>query len=201
MNEEEPLPQEEQPPTRYPYLPSDEMGTSDSLRFQLDPDDLINKLKYIFLGYEQYTNPKTLKKEWKLNKEKIPLINRSGMDVLEPILRGYLDKLFPLSDLESEQIENITLGLEFDLRNLITMNFLMENKWEIKDLVTASMIKNIICNQVYATLRKAYMKGYQNFLRTVQRYHEIQTIQNRPEKMERAKGKISGIPVIGKLFG
>ena len=185
----------------YPTQVTDEVETTNSLRFQLDPDELITKLRYIFLGYEQYINPKTREKDWKRSKTKKALINEEGMDVLEPLLRGYLDKLFPMSDLEGEQIENITLGLEFDLRNLITINFLKGNPWEFKDLVTASAIKNIICNQVYATLRKAYLRGYQNFLKTIQRYHEIQSITKRPERTEQPKGKMSGLPIIGKLFG
>ena len=124
------------------------------------------------------------------------------MDVLEPILRGYLDKLFPLSDLEKEQIENITLGLEFDLRNLITINFLSGNPWQLKDLVTASTIKNIICNQVYATLRKAYLRGYQNFLKTIQRYTEIRNLKQNanPNSVGEQKGGMSRIPVIGRMF-
>jgi len=205
--EQEYLPPEQQPqqegmPFMYPTPPLDEFGTENSLRFQLDPDELIKKMRYIFLGYEQIVNKDTQEKEWIKSKTKKALINEEGMDVLEPILRGYLDKLFPLSDLEREQIENITLGLEFDLRNLITLNFLNDNPWQLKDLVTASAIKNIICNQVYATLRKAYLRGYQNFLKTIQRYVETRNLMQRQQPpVQQQKGGMSKIPVIGRLFG
>jgi len=189
-------------PFMYPTPPMDEFGTENSLRFQLDPDELIKKMRYIFLGYEQIVDKETQEKRWVRSKTKEALINEEGMDILEPILRGYLDKLFPLSDLEREQIENITLGLEFDLRNLITLNFLNNNPWELKDLVTASAIKNIICNQVYATLRKAYLRGYQNFLKTIQRYTEIRNLQQRAQPpVQQQKGGMSKIPIIGRLFG
>ncbi len=194
-------PQQEGAPLMY-HGSMDEFGTESSLRFQLDPDEFITKLTYILLGYEQKLNSETQEKEWIKSKIKKPLINEEGMDILEPILRGYLDKSFPLSDLEREQIEEITLGLEFDLRNLITLNFLNGNPWELKDLVTASAIKNIICNQVYATLRKAYLRGYQNFLKTIQRYVETRNLNQRPNDMNiKPKGKMSGLPIIGKLFG
>ena len=202
MNGETQPEKQEGMPFMYPTPPMDEFGTENSLRFQLDPDELIKKMRYIFLGYEQILDKRTQEKEWIKSKTKEPLINEEGMDVLEPILRGSLDKLFPLSDLEREQIENITLGLEFDLRNLITINFLSGNPWQLKDLVTASAIKNIICNQVYATLRKAYLRGYQNFLKTIQRYVETRSLQQRGDDINnKPKGKMSGLPIIGKLFG
>lgn len=204
MNEEYPPPEQQQEgvPFMYPTPPMDEFGTENSLRFQLDPDELIKKMRYIFLGYEQIVNKETQEKEWIRSKTKKALINEEGMDVLEPILRGYLDKLFPLSDLEREQIENITLGLEFDLRNLITLNFLNDNPWQLKDLVTASAIKNIICNQVYATLRKAYLRGYQNFLKTIQRYVETRNLQQRSQApVQQQKSGMGKIPIIGRIFG
>lgn len=195
-------PKEEETPFMYPTPAMEDFGSESSLRFQLDPDELIVKLRYIFLGYEHITNPTTKEKEWKKSKTKKPLINETGMDVLEPILRGYLDKLFPLSDLEREQIENITLKLEFDLRNLITVNFLQGNYWEIRDLVTSSLIKDIICDQVHATLRKSYLRGYQNFLKTIQRYTEIRSLNQRPQKaIQEQKSGMSKIPVIGRMFG
>jgi len=195
-------PKEEGVPFMYPTPPMEDFGTESSLRFQLDPNELIVKLRYIFLGYEQIINNKTREKEWVKSKTKIPLINEEGMDILEPILRGYLDKLFPLSDLEREQIENITLKLEFDLRNLITINFLQGNRWEIRDLITSSLIKDIICDQVHATLRKAYLRGYQTFLKTIQRYVETRSLNQRPNDVNiKPKGKMSGLPILGKLFG
>jgi len=203
---EQEYPPEQQPPQEgtpfmYPTPPMDEFGTENSLRFQLDPDELIKKMRYNFLGYEQIINKETQGKEWVKSKTKKALINEDGMDIFETVLRGYLDKLFPLSDLEREQIENITLGLEFDLRNLITLNFLNGNPWELKDLVTASTIKNIICNQTYATLRKAYLRGYQNFLKTIQRYVETRNLMQRAQQpVQQQKGGISKIPVIGRLF-
>ena len=199
MNEGEP--QREDMPFMYPTPPMEDFSTESSLRYQLDPDELIKKLRYIMLGYEQINNETTGVVEWKESSRKKALINEEGMDTLEPILRGYLDKIFPLSDLEREQIENITLGLEFDLRNLFTVNFLRGNPWEIKDLVTASAIKNIICNQVYATLRKAYLRGYQNFLKTIQRYTETRMLSQRPQQqMQQQKSGMGKIPIIGRFF-
>jgi len=195
-------PKEEGVPFMYPTPPMEDFGSESSLRFQLDPDELIVKLRYIFLGYEQITDKNTGEKRWEKCERKTPLINEEGMDILEPILRGYLDKLFPLSDLEREQIENITLKLEFDLRNLITINFLQGNKWEIRDLITSSLIKDIICDQVHATLRKAYLRGYQNFLKTIQRYTEIRNLQQRPQpQLQQQKSGMSRIPIIGRMFG
>ena len=106
-----------------------------------------------------------------------------------------------MSDLEREQIENITLKLEFSLRNLITLNFLKGNNWEIRDLATASAIKDIICDQIHATLRKAYLRGYQNFLKTIQRYTEVRSLQQRPDRgFGEQKSGMGKVPILGRLF-
>lgn len=196
-------PQEGNAPFMYPTPPMEEFGTESSLRYQLDPDELITRIKYIMLGYDQISNPNTMEKEWKKNTKKLPLINEEGWDILEPILRGSLDKMFPMSDLENVQIENMTLGIEYNIRNLISINFLSGNNWEVRDLVTASVIKDIITNQVYATLRKAYLRGYQNFLKTIQRYTEIRNMQQRPQQQQVQQGRtgFGRIPVIGRFFG
>jgi hypothetical protein len=195
------VPPQQETPFMYPTPPMEDFGSESSLRFQLDAEELITKIRYNLLGYVQEINPKSKEKEWVKSPSKKPMISEEGMDAFEPILRGYLDKIFPLSDLEREQIENIVLKLEFSIRNMISLNFLGGNEWKIRDLATASVIKDIICDQVHATLRKAYLRGYQNFLKTIQRYTEVRSLQQRPERMEGSRGKISGIPVIGKLFG
>lgn len=193
----------EQPQYQYPQMPYIEPQMQNSLKFQLEPDELIKNLRYILLGFEKVYNEQTGRDDWVKDKHSLPLINEKGMRVIESVLRGYLDKSLPMSDLEPEQIEQFTLGLEYDLRNMVTINFLGTNDWNIKDLSTASTIKNIVCTQVYATLRKAHLRGYQNFLKTIQRVTEVQAYRgnlNQYDEPQQSKSMGSRIPFIGKLF-
>jgi len=198
--------EEEGMPFINPYAQQQQAAPiENSLRYQLDPDELINKIRYILLGYKKTRDPQTYETIWVQDKERKQLINENGMNTLEPVLRGYLDKLFPLSDLDQQQIEQMTLGLEYDLRNLFTLNFLRGNSWEIPNLTTASTIKNLICNQVYATLRKAYLRGYQTFLKTIQRVQEVQSIKggldqyNQPQERQPKRG-MQRLPLVGGFF-
>ena len=206
MEEREEEYQQQETPFLPPQYGYDATGVESSLAYQLDTDKLIVKLKEIFLGLVSQINPKTNLEELIPGKNKKPLMTESGWNIVEPVLRGYLDKLFPLSDLDQQTIEFMTLGLEYDLRNLITINFLQGNEWKIHNLSTASTIKNIVCNQVFATLSKAKNRGYQNFLKTVQRIQEVQAFRgslgpnNEPVGRQGGGGMMSKIPGIGRLF-
>jgi len=190
-------------PFMNPYM-QDESPVEGSLKYQLDPDELIEKIRHILLGHSKRKNARTGDDEWFEDDKRMKLINEEGINILEPILRGYLDKLFPLSDLEQVQIEQMVLNLEFYIRNLITLNFLKGNKWEIPNLATASIIKAIICDTTYATLRKAYLRGYQNFLKTIQRVSEIQSFKGNMnaynEPTQNQNQGLKKIPLVGGLF-
>jgi len=185
----------------YPQSPQDDMGEG-SLKYQLDSNDLIKKLRQILLGFEETKNEYG-KTTWVQNESR-QLITTDGMNFLEPVLRGYLDKIFILSDLEQEQVENMTLSVESDLRDIITMNYLKGNKWKIRNLATASTIKNIICSQVFATLSKAKHRGFQQYLRTIARIQEVQAFKgsmnqyDRPEQSQ--AGGMGNLPIVGRFF-
>lgn len=192
----------------YSYPQPMESPIEGSLKYQLDPDQVIERIRHILLGHKKVYNTTTGVDEWVPDEKRRKLINEEGMNILEPILRGYLDKIFPLSDLEQQQIEYMTLGLEYDIRNLFTLNFLRGNKWEIPNLTTSSVIKNLICNQVYATLRKAYLSGYQKFLKTIQRVHEVQAFKGNINQYDQPTGGgevgrkkgIGRLPIVGGFF-
>lgn len=182
------------------YQETDAEGT---LQYQLDTDDLIQNLKFIILGFSKQKDGYG-DSEWFDDPKKKPLITEEGWNALEPTLRGHIDKIFPLSDIDQQQIEFMTLGVEKDLRDLLSVNFIQGNSWRVPNLSTASAIKNIICDQVYATLSKARQRGYQNFLKTVQRVQEVQAFKgslnpyNEPTQNQHTG--LGRLPIVGKLF-
>jgi len=206
MQEQDPE-DEYRPPASYLPQQQDMLGAHEtSLKFQLDSEEIIEELKEILLGKKPEFDSKTQTVKY-VEGAGLKLLNEKGINSIMVILRGRLNKIFILSDLEDEQIFSITKDVVENLKNAISLNILEGNSWEIRDLTAGSMILSLTGDTVFATLRKAYLRGYQNFLKTVQRFTEIQSYKGDmghtfqpPGSPPQKEGLMKRIPIVKGFF-
>lgn len=168
------------------------------LQYQLDPDEIISNIENTLLGKKPKLNQRTNSIEWSDSNKSTRHINEKGMSALLVPLQSRLTKIFVLSDLDDEKIENMTMALAENIIDTLLEHW---EEYEVKSVSSASMIVGLIVDAVNATLCKAKNHNYLTFLKTAQRIHEIQQYRvghPAPQAQEKAKTRI---PLVGKFFG
>lgn len=177
-----------------PYF--NQQASESSLRYQLENADILedieHSLKCEILGYD----PATGKHIWYTPPGITPLLNEQGINTVLATLRSRLTKVFALTDLDEDEIRNITISVSNNIIQDVRYNW---DNYQIKDRAAASTIVNIVTDNVYASLRKSVNGKYLRFLTKTHTVSEIQT-NNRSPKGGDEGGGIKG-SVIGKLFG
>jgi hypothetical protein len=108
------------------------------------------------------------------------LLNDNGVNAMMAGIRHVLNANIYLSDLEEEDIRNLTLSSTIDAIFKLRQ---MYKEWGV-DVANLSTIVNIIEFQTYAALRRAYKGATMHFLITTQRVIEQRV--DRPQ-MERSQ--------------
>ena len=161
--------------------------TETAPRYELDPtihkwmftnEDVLREIEKSLRG--QTYNRK--KRQWEQTRN--PLINDEGINMILYILRPYTSTIFSFSDFEKEDIRIIMLQFMQDLIPLLAT----ESDTFGIDENHLSMIKRIVEDTVYATLRKAKDGMSLGFLRDTQK--TVETV-----------GKKGGGFSLWKIFG
>ena len=166
-------PQPEQPEDQIPMqfynkpIADDSLG---SLQYQLDNYDINEEIIHNLKKQIQVVAPDG-RIIWKAKPNTIPSINEQGLGNIVSCLKSRLNKIISLSGLEQDTIKQIVNDIHEDLIDDFYYNW---EKYEIKDLATASIMIAMVTDTVYATLRKGYMGNYMKLLRSM---HSIQEIQ------------------------
>jgi len=190
----EPMPMEAQMPA--PVM----MGhTSEgALKTHIESDIIIDQVKHVLKCEEPIQMPNGLI-VWRTPDGVEPIINSRGINRIMAMLKSRINKVFIFSDLEKENVENMTIKLGQDLLDSIYYNW--EN-FDIKDTADASIIVGVVTDTVYATLRKGYDSTYLKFLRTTSQISEVQhrAIQG-IERVPQQSGGVHPFKAMRRLFG
>lgn len=169
-------------------------SSSTSIKYQLEFQEIIDELSMTLQSKIPVTT-KTNDTVWVRPDGVRPLINEKGVNNIVAILRSHLSKIFILSDLDQQTIENMTITLG---RTLIDNFYFNWHEYDIQDMSDASTILHLVCNTVYATLRKSHHGNYLKFLSKTTTAQEIQHHTVRPM---RNSGGDEGSNIINKIFG
>ena len=181
------------------YIPQaipQELGghsSSTSIKYQLEFSELIDEISHTLKSEIPVMNNRG-EMMWVTPEGVRPLINERGVNNIIVIFRSHLSKIFILSNLDQVTIEHITIQLGRNLIDDLNYNW---KHYGIKDTAAASTIVNLVCNTVYATLRKGYNGNYLKFLSKTTMAQEIQHQSLRPS----AQGVTEAGTLLGKLFG
>jgi len=163
-------------------------GAERSIAYQIDCDEIIESVALHLKGQIKVFDKKTQKMQIIDDPHSKALINERGVSRVVTILRSHINKVFILSDLEDEDIRAITSSLSSILIDELYFNW---EEFGITSYPSGSIVIDVVVNTVYATLRKAYRGGYLDAIKTIQRVHDVQTINT----SERApdKGGLGGL--------
>jgi len=171
--------------------------TEGLLRQQIDATKEIEELENHLLGRIPQWDNKSNSVVYVENKD-MRLINEKGMNYISSEVRFRVNKIFLLSHLTDEHIENITISFG---RNIISAIFEHWDDWEIKKISDATSISGAVTDSFFVTLRKASFGKYLAYLRHTQSFSEIQSMRNEHEQAPSQKNAISNIPLIGRWLG
>lgn len=174
MNGEE---QEQQAPM---YYPPPNQVTEGLLKYQLSNEQLLEEIEHNLLGECQVYKDGQVK--WVKKDGVVPLLNKMGVNNIMMVLRSTLSKIFPLSDLEKEDICNITDAVCDTISKLIRMH---HKEWGIDgNGFKASAIMRIVEHPVYGSLRRGYLGSFQRGLRSSTQILETNTIRQDPRMQQ-----------------
>lgn len=167
----------------YPMPPAVIAGqaTEGSLRFQLDVEEQIEQLEHNLNGEvwskQGYTQIPYFK----------PYINKHGVASLLSLLRLNLSKIFSLTDIDDEVVNQIAENFAKNIIHNMHQNW---DTYSILDDTAASMVLHSLSDAYYATLRKASNGTYLKFLRTTHSIQEMQhnTFSQRPQGQQQQDG-------------
>lgn len=177
-----------------PYTGQPWQGQEGSLRYQIDSSDIVEEIERSLRG-EVLMSDGHGGFVYKVPDGCKPLINEKGINSILTILRSRLTKIFILSDLDQDQIEQITISIG---RNIIDNLYYNWDLYDIQDDAGASTILSLVTDSVYATLRKGYMGNYLKFLRTT---HQISEVQSRTLRDTPSPSSGGDDGVLGRLLG
>ncbi len=140
-----------------------------SLQYQINPTEILEEIENTLRGAKAEVHQGQL--VWRIPEGHRPIINERGLNSILMILRSRLTKIFILSDLEKEAIEQITISVG---QNVIDDLYYNWDNYGIKDDAAASQILSLVTDTVFSTLRKAHQGNYLKFLRTTQSIQEVQ---------------------------
>lgn len=157
----------------YPVAAPSGLGhTSEgALQFHINSSQIIEEIEHSLKSEEFCIDPKTGRGGWKRRRGIKPIINDKGINSVITILKSRLSKIFIFSDLEENNIREMTKYVGESIIDDLYYNW---QEYEIKDTAAASVVVGLVTDTVYATLRKGYGKNYLKFLSTTQSIQEIQ---------------------------
>jgi len=165
-------------------------ASATSNKYQLEYTEILDEIDHT-LKSESPCRDARGQLVWRVPVGVRPLINNKGVDNIVMILRSHLSKIFILSNLEQDTIEDMTITLG---QNIIDDLYYNWERYGIKDTAAASTILCLVCNTVYATLRKGHKGEYLRFLSKTTQANEVQHIMQK-----QASNNEPGI--LGKMFG
>jgi len=175
--------QEQQPQFPvYPYNPG--MSSESSLAFQLDVKSILNDIEHDIKGEVLVINDDGSAK-WEVPEGVKSIIGFKGINRVMSVLRSRLTKVFVLSNLSQDYIENITIGIAKNVVDDIYYNW---EEYEIKDDASASHIVRLVTDTVLATLTKAHDAKYLKFLSTVHQDIQHSNFQGGIMPQQQSKG-------------
>jgi len=150
------------------YYPSNyggftQQASASSLQYQLEVQEILEDIEHNLRG-EVLHFDENGRSKWKVPEGVHPLINEKGISKVMSILKARLTKIYVLSNLDEEIIENLTCGLA---RNVIDDLYYNWEDYDLEDDAAASLIVGLIADTVYVTLRKSSKGTYLKFLGTV----------------------------------
>ena len=153
-----------------------------ALQYQLESQEIIERVEHILNGEVEQLNPKINKVEWV--RKRTPMVNEKGINMILGYLTIYVGgtKTYALSDLDAEYIQNEVIDIGRNIKAELYDNW---NEYEVHNTSVASYIINIVCSSVYAVLKKGENANYLNFLRTTQNIQDVthhQHIQQAPQQ-------------------
>lgn len=172
-------------------------STEGSLRYQIETSNILEELEHGLKAEVPILDQNTNTISWQKPKGVEPLINQRGVNNVITLLRIRLTKIFVLSELEQESIEWMTINLGQTLIDDLYFNWA---EYGIKDTAAASMIVALVCDTVFATLRKGYKGNYQKFISRTQSVQEVshQSLRSAPQNSDNRESNVS---MFKKLFG
>lgn len=153
-----------------PVAPTYHHTSEGALKTHIDSEEIISSIQRS-LRCEIPLVDKNGQIKWVTPQGVSPIINNQGLRRVEAILRSRLNKIFIFSDLEKENINNITTSIGQNIIDSIMFNW---DVYGINDPADASIVVQVVTDTVYATLRKGYMGNYLKFLRTTSQIQEVQ---------------------------
>ncbi len=172
------------------------MITEGLLKQQIDAVTEITAVENHLLGRTPYRDPQTNEVKFHVDKTR-RLINERGMNYLSSELRIRITKIFLLSHLEDDHVENLTIAFA---KNMNKSLFEHWDDWELKANSDASAITGLMQDLFFVTLRKSSMGKYLAYLRHTQKFSEIQSLTAEQEQLPQQQDAMSNIPIIGGYF-
>lgn len=167
--------QTEIPPESLGYLQAPKVVSDETIRWQLDPTDVLDEIKFYLKQYDKDNGGK-----WKpIFKDVTPLMSDEGINDLMGTLRGYVNKNLVLSNLNDKQIVEVMCDVCKTLRVFLVCKH-KQYRIEKKNF---DNIYHTIENHIYIFLLRALNNGERRHLRETHQFSEIkQSVEQREKK-------------------
>ena len=162
----------------YPMLPINNNGdfaSENALQYQIEPTKILDEIEHNLRGETPAYNNTTGLYGWQRLPGSIALLNEQGIRRVMTILQSHITKIFVLSDIDLENIENMTVDIGRALIDDLKTNW---ETYGVPNISAASLITIMCTNTIYATLCKARSGTYLKFLRTTTNISEVNHLQN-----------------------
>lgn len=156
------------------YLSADD----NFMKFQIDSTSEFEMLRNDLLGLEYNEE----KEQYVKSPYKKQLINEVGLNAVFALLRNRISKITSLSDLDDDDITNITLAYADDLTFLLAKHKL---EYEIKSYQIASSIIGLCDDLFFTTLKKARNAGERDSLR--KNFSFVESSENVKQRIDRPR--------------
>lgn len=165
-----------------------------ALQYQLEVQDIIEEIEHSLKGEVLILEKSTGRLEWLKTEFSKRLINEKGIASILTILKSRLTKIFVLSYLDQEAIEEMTINIG---KNIIDDLYYNWEEYEIEDDAAASHVLALVTDTVYATLCKSKGGTYLKYLRSVQTIQDVNTQHGlQSQNVQKSDGGI-----LKKIFG
>lgn len=169
------------------------------LSFQVDNEEIIQDISHS-ISEELPIATDEGRIIWKNMSGKPPMINKRGVYSMVAKLRSRMTKVFALSNIEEDIIENFSCSFANEVIDDLYQNW---EQYEVREPAAASAIVNMMVENYYAVLRKSKKGTYLNFLKTSQivqeatSYREESNQKNDTPSFEEARGSL---PIFGNVM-
>ncbi len=176
----------------YPVTPLNPgHNTEGSLRYQLEFEDIIDNIIYSLVAKKPQLNNNTGELEYVSIEGGEPLLNEKGLSRLKLVLRANLSRLAPLSELDEEEIRNISKEIEINIRNTINDNW---EEFSIIDESGATTIRSTLGTAAFINLKKSQGGRFLRHLRSTHHISEVNQNTHSPQRREKDS-------LFDKIFG